>query len=205
MIAISRRGLVAVGAALAVPAVAVAQNTAAAAPIKALDDALLQIMRAGKTASFGERSRIAAPAIEAAFDLPQILKTSVGPRWASIPVPQQLELQEVFRRYTVASYVANFNGYSGEKLVILPQIRMVGGDEVVATQIVPPNDSPTRIDYVMRQTPAGWKAVDVLLDGSISRVAVQRSDFRSLLAKGGAEGLLASLRDKTASLESGSK
>ena len=34
----------------------------------------------------------------------------------------------------------------------------------------------------MRQVNAdAWKAVDVLLDGTISRVAVQRSDFRSLL------------------------
>jgi phospholipid transport system substrate-binding protein len=201
----SRRGLLLLAAVAAVPFAAVAQNTAAAAPIQALDDALLQIMRAGKTASFAERSRIAAPAIEAAFDLPQILKVSVGPRWSSIPLPQQLQLQEVFRRYTVASYVANFDGFSGEKFVILPQIRMVGSDQVVATQIVPPNDSPTRIDYVMRQTPSGWKAIDVLLDGSISRVAVQRSDFRSLLASGGAEALMASLRSKTASLESGSK
>ncbi len=34
----------------------------------------------------------------------------------------------------------------------------------------------------------GWRIVDVLLDGSISRVAVQRSDFRSLLGNGGAAG-----------------
>lgn len=210
MSGISRRWLLAqtaaaTAAAAAVPRTALAQNSAAMAPIQALDDALLQIMRAGKKAPFAERIRIAAPAIEAAFDLPQILKTSVGPRWSSIPIPQQIQLTEVFRRYTVASYVANFDGYSGEKFEILPQVRMVGGDEVVATRIVPVGNSPTKIDYVMRQTSAGWKAVDVLLDGSISRVAVQRSDFRSLLTGGGAEALIASLRTKTASLKSGSK
>ena len=41
--------------------------------------------------------------------------------------------------------------------------------------------TPTPLDYVMRQGEKGRRAVDVLLDGSISRVAVQRSDFRSLL------------------------
>ena len=63
----------------------------------------------------------------------------------------------------------------------------------------------TRIDYQMRQSPTGWHAVDVLLDGSISRVAVQRSDFRALLATGDPGPLIASLRSKIAGLESGGK
>ncbi len=46
----------------------------------------------------------------------------------------------------------------------------------------------------------------MLLDGSISRVAVQRSDFRTLLTGGDADALIASLRTKIADLsESGSK
>jgi phospholipid transport system substrate-binding protein len=36
----------------------------------------------------------------------------------------------------------------------------------------------------------------VLADGAISRVAVQRSDFRALLAKGGGQALVASLKQK---------
>ena len=55
----------------------------------------------------------------------------------------------------------------------------------------------------MEQTPSGWKVVDVLAAGSISRVAVQRSDFRHLLSNGGGDALLASLRRKTADLSGG--
>jgi len=189
--------------AVAFARVARAQLSAPAVPIKALDDALLQIMRAGTKAPFAERARIAAPAIEAAFDLPQILKTSVGARWTTLAIPQQLELTEVFRRYTVASYVANFDSYSGERFDIAQQIRVVGGDQVVTTHIVPTSGDPTRIDYVMRPGGGGWKGVDVLLDGTISQVAVRRSDFRALLDKGGAAALTASLRAKTAGLEAG--
>ena len=46
-------------------------------------------------------------------------------------------------------------------------------------------------------------AVDVLADGSISRVAVQRSDFRRLVARGGAQALIDSLNQKTADLSGG--
>jgi len=52
----------------------------------------------------------------------------------------------------------------------------------------------------MHETPQGWRAVDVLLNGTISQVAVQRSDFRALLTSGGPDALIASLRQKTASL-----
>ena len=48
----------------------------------------------------------------------------------------------------------------------------------------------------MRQVNGMWKAVDVLLDGTISRVAVQRSDFRNLLGAGDASALIASLERK---------
>ncbi len=109
----------------------------------------------------------------------------------------------MFRRFTVASYVANFDSFDGEKLELLPESRNVGADQVVASQIVPASGAPTRIDYVMRRTQAGWRAVDVLLNGSISRVAVQRSDFRSLLGSGDATPLIQSLQRKIADLSGG--
>jgi len=205
---ISRRRLLGVAAALTLAIgrrPAWAQNIPADAPIQALNDALLQIMHAGKKAAFGERARIAGPAIETAFDLPTILKVSVGPHWSALPMPQQIELTEVFRRYTVDSYVANFDGFSGEKFQILPETRNVGTDLVVETRIVSPGGDATRLDYVMRHGGSGWKAVDVLLDGSISRVAVQRSDFRALLGGGDATKLIASLRTKATALEAGGK
>ncbi len=85
------------------------------------------------------------------------------------------------------------------------QTRAAGADQVVSTQLVPARGEPTRLDYVMRQGPAGWQIVDVLVDGSISRVAVQRSDFRSLLAGGGANALITSLKAKAGRLASGQK
>lgn len=207
MIRIPRRQMLVLvpGLALAAAHAARAQAGDPAAPVRALNDALLQIMRAGKKTPFPDRARILAPVVESTFDLPQILKTSVGPRWSALPPPQQNELMDVFRRYTVASYVANFDGFSGEKFEILPQTRTVGSDKVVESQIVPAGDSPTRIDYEVRPTAGGWKVVDVLLDGSISRVAVQRSDFRSLLSSGNAAALIDSLRSKATALEAGGK
>ena len=76
---------------------------------------------------------------------------------------------------------------------------------MVQTRIIPRDGDASRLDYVMRRSGDTWKVVDILLDGSISRVAVQRSDFRGLLAAGDPAPLIASLRDKAARLATGAK
>jgi phospholipid transport system substrate-binding protein len=73
---------------------------------------------------------------------------------------------------------------------------------VVESEIVPKDGDPTRMDYVMRQGPAGWQAIDVLEEGTISQAAVQRSDFRSLLADG-PDKLISSLTAKVDKMSGG--
>jgi phospholipid transport system substrate-binding protein len=161
-------------------------------------------MKAGKQTSFQARYQMLAPAVEQAFDLPAVLAVSVGPRWSSLPADQQNRLLDAFRRYTVASYVANFDHYNGQTFGVSPNARTLGsGEVVVSSRITPTSGAATDLGYVMKQTPSGWKVVDVLADGSISRVAVQRSDFRSVLTRGGGDALLASLQRKTSDLSGG--
>jgi phospholipid transport system substrate-binding protein len=171
-------------------------------PVAQLNDALLAAMRAGRGTPFRQRYNSLAPVIDQTFDLPAILRTSIGLRWDQLPPDQQSALLQVFQQFTVASYAANFSSYDGQRFEILPERRTVGADQVVATRLVQKQDE-TRLDYVMHPGGGGWKAVDVLLDGSISRVAVQRSDFRSLLARGSAEPLIRSLQSKVTQLSGG--
>ncbi len=177
---------------------------AAIAPIHALDQALLGIMRLGNAAPFQKRFDMLAPAIDLAFDLPRILRVSVGSGWSGLSAAQQADLLAAFRRYTVASYVDNFDAFDGQRFEEQPTTKVLpGGDQVVLTRIVASSGSSHQLDYVMRKTGEAWKVVDVLADGSISRVAVQRSDFRRLLEQGGAPALMASLQRKTRDLSRG--
>jgi phospholipid transport system substrate-binding protein len=173
------------------------------APIRALNDALIRVMRAGKSTPFRARFHMLAPTIDRAFDLAGILLVSVGPRWAGIDAAQQTALRGVFRLFTVASYVDNFDSYADEQFEVAPDLRTIGDDQVVSTTLVSTSDDPIRIDYVMRREGVAWKVVDVMLDGTISRVAVQRSDFRGVLTEGGAPALIASLERKVADLSGG--
>jgi phospholipid transport system substrate-binding protein len=180
-----------------------AQSVAQAAiqQINDLNTALQTAMRSGW--SFQQRFDRLAPVIDRVFDLNTILQVSVGLRWSTLDEAARRTLFTVFRAFTVASYTANFDKDNGERFEVLPQTRASGADLIVQSRLIASNGGPIRIDYVMRATPTVWRIVDVLLDGSISRVAVQRSDFRTLLASGDPAQLIASLRRKVAELSGG--
>jgi phospholipid transport system substrate-binding protein len=178
-------------------------EAAVMAPVQQLIDGLLQAMKAGPATPFTQRFDMLAPVIDQTFDLSVVLRESVGAFWAALPSDQQTMLTEAFRRYTIATYVNSFNGYDGQKFIITPNTRSVGNEQVVQTRIIPKSGDSHELDYVMREAGSGWRAVDVLAEGSISRVAVQRSDFRRLLTRGGPQALMKSLRAKSADLSDG--
>lgn len=186
----------------ALAAVPLAAATTPAGPVETLDTGLARI-ESMAAQPFPARYAALAPAVDQAFALPQILQTIVGLGWGSVPAEQKTRLAAAFRAYTIANYVANFNSNSGDTFRTLPGTRQVGADTVVSSEIVPKSGAPTRIDYVVRQGGAGWQIVDVLPEGTISQVAVQRSDFRSLMSPGDASRLIAKLQEKVGALSGG--
>ncbi len=157
-----------------------AGDASATGPVERLDNALLAAMKAGESTPFDDRYHALAPVIERVFDLDAVLAASIGLSWPTLPADQKAALATAFRRYTVSSYATSFNSYNGQSFQVSPTVRALGNGEVVVNSRLRRADgSSLALDYVMRSGPAGWQAVDVLTDGSISRVAVQRSDFRA--------------------------
>ena len=150
-------------------------------------------MKAGKAAGVQGRSRILVPAVARAFDIPTMIKFAVGPGWSNIPAGQQQALAEAFQRLTIASYAHNFDGYSGERFEVDPNVVTRGPDKVVQSKIISAGSAPVVISYRMRQSGGAWKIIDVFYNGSISQLTTRRADFSATLAHGGAPALIAHL------------
>jgi len=192
--------LIAAAIIVASPAHAAAAEDASA-PIRAFNTALLAIMRAGKATPFAQRFDALAPVADRAFNMEALLQGVIGPSWASQPDADKDALRREFRIFSIASWVANFDNFAGEEFSLAPAPRALpDGALVVETRFGPPGGKPTTLSYVMRQGAGPWQAVDVLAEGTISRVAVLRSDFRRVLASGGAAALVKQLREKNAAL-----
>ena len=162
-------------------------------PIEALDAALVASMKSAKTESAPRRYRELDPAVTRAYDFATMVRFAVGPSWASFTPAQKQALTEAFERLTVASYVHELTGWSGERFEVDPDVVTRGPDKVVTTHLISPGQAPVPIAYRMRETGGAWKIIDVFFNGSISQLTTRRSDFASIVAGGGAPALLAHL------------
>jgi phospholipid transport system substrate-binding protein len=180
-------------------------DTPEAAPVLALNSALIATMKAASAGdSFAARVAALDPVVKQSFNLPVVEQNSVGFLWSTIPAAQQATLSTVFEQFTVASYVSQFKSYGGTQIQLLPAEKSLGDKKIVETQIVPGGGgSPTEIDYVVANGDNGWQITDVLLNGTISQVAVHSSDFSSLVTSGDASKLITALQSKVSMLSGG--
>ena len=111
---------------------------------------------------------------------------------------QQAAAQEAFTRFIVADYAAQIKDYSGESFVVDPQTtpETRGGSEIVKTKLVQPGGRVVNINYLVR----GGRVIDVYLNGTISDLATRRDEFASIIAAGGADGLVKRLNERTQTL-----
>jgi phospholipid transport system substrate-binding protein len=176
-----------------------------AAPVAALDAGLIGVMKAGSAnTGFQARYDMLDPVVKQVMNLPVITQNSVGFLWSTLPAAQQAQLLTAFEQFTVASYVSEFASDGGTQIKLLPAEKSVGARKIVETEIDPADGgASTRIDYVMAEGDQGWQVTDVLLDGTVSQVAVHSSDFSALVSAGDASQLIAALKTKVAALENG--
>jgi phospholipid transport system substrate-binding protein len=157
--------------------------------------ALLTTMKDGRTLGQSGRYARLAPVVDRVFDVPSMTRLAVGSSWATLPPAQQQRLTEAFRHYIAATYADRFDSYSGEQLQVTGE-RPYNADIIVETKIVKSNGETTTLNYLMRQNQGSSQISDVYLDGSISQVAVQRSEFNSVLRREGVDGLVMALNRK---------
>jgi phospholipid transport system substrate-binding protein len=170
----------------------------AAAHIQTYYQELMPTIQQAGRLSVRERDKRFAPAITTFFDLATMTRLAVGPPWKSFSPAQQAAAQDAFTRFMIAEYASQINDYSGESFVVDPQTSPVsrGGGEIVKTKLLQPGGRTVNINYLVR----GGRVIDVYLNGTISDLATRRDEFASIIASGGADGLIKRLQDRTQSL-----
>ncbi len=199
-----RRGAVLVGSLL------VAWLICAAAPLRAaplepdvmisqFNDGLISAMKQSGKLGFRRRYNTLVGVVDATFDIALMTRMAVGPGWDTLPEDQQHRIGDGFRRFITAMFAERFDDYSGEKFEVGTK-RTMGTGTLVANQMVTPSGERIQLNYLMHETPQGWRVVDVYLNGTISELAVHRSEFTAILKRSGAEGLIMALERKTQDL-----
>ena len=168
------------------------------AKIEAYYQQLMPTIQQAARLSVVERDRRFTPVFTAVFDIPTMTRLAVGPSWRDFSAQQQAAVRDAFAHFIVADYASQIKDYSGERFVVDPQTtpEARGGGEIVKTTLLQSNGRTVSINYLVR----GGRVVDIYLNGTISDLALRRDEFASIIASGGAEGLIRKLQERTANL-----
>ena len=131
----------------------------------------------------------------AAFDLPTIARFVLGRYWRRATTEERREFESLLEDYIVTTYAAQLGRYRGETLAVGAAR---GEDDIlVASEIIPHEGPPVRVDWRVRGGSGSYKIIDVVVEG-ISMVITQRSAFASVIQRSGGRvaGLLSELRKK---------
>jgi phospholipid transport system substrate-binding protein len=119
------------------------------------------------------------------FDMESIGRFTLGRYWNVATPAQQTEYQALFRKMIVNVYAERFGDYKGQKFEVRSS-RPVGNDDVLVSSFIVPTDGSdnVQVDWRVRNRGGALKIVDVLVAG-VSMTVTQRSDFSSVIQRGG--------------------
>jgi len=174
----------------------------AEAVIGAFNERLLDAMKAGPKLGFKARVDKLRPAVVATYDMAAMTRATLGVVATKLSPDEANRLAEAYTRFSVATYAAQFDAWNGEQFEVDPARASTQGAVVVPTRIVPKDGEPIAIDYLLREEQGRWRVVDVFFQGTVSQVAMRRSEFLSIYRAKGLDGLIETL-DAQAAAQAG--
>jgi len=174
-----------------------ASSDAAKHVVDELNQGLLGIMRHGKELGFEGRRDQIRPVIEAHYDFPFMAEKSVGSAWQQLGESERAQLTDALARLAIATYAARFASHDGERFETLGVDDGGFATLVVHSRIVEKTGQTTALDYRMRQAADGqWRIIDVLLNGTVSELALRRADWTAVIKRDGFAALMKALEQK---------
>ncbi len=163
--------------------------------VKATTDKGLKFL-ADANASKAQKTADFRKLLDQSFDLETIGRFALGRYWNTATEAQKKEYLGLFRKMVVDVYSNRFEEYKGQKVEVR-SFRSIGNqDTLVSSFLVPPNGGEeVQVDWRVRNKGGSYKIVDVLVAG-VSMSVTQRSEFSSVIQRGGGnvDALIAQLK-----------
>jgi len=175
---------------------------AAVAAVERLHDALIQVMKDAKGLGYQGRFTRIVDVIPHTYDIGFMARLTVGRRqWKKLSEADQARWLEIFQRLMAANYAGRFTDYDGHRFETLGDEPAGSGTRLVRTQLVIPGDEDVQLNYRMREEDGEWRIIDVFLNGTVSEVALRRSEYAAVLKRDGVDELFSVVEQKIEELK----
>jgi len=173
--------------------------------VDALHENLINVMKDAETLGYDGRFDRLEPVIGELFDIPFMAEKSIGRHWKTIDEESRSRLLTTFGRFTVANYAGRFTGYSGQFFETIKEQESRHGTVLVYSRLISDNGNETiQLNYRLRSDKDhGWRIIDVLLNGTVSELALRRAEYSSLIQNEGFAALMSALNERINDLANG--
>ncbi|MFP6759588.1 MAG: ABC transporter substrate-binding protein [Alphaproteobacteria bacterium] len=160
----------------------------ASAFVKSLVDAAILVLKI-PVEEQARRERALRDLLIENFDLPLITRLVVGRYWRKANDAQKEAFMMVFEQHIVQVYTSQLGVYSDQRFEMRNVNARTDKDTIVGTEIMRQSDPPLRLDWLVRETNGSYKIIDIAAEG-VSMMTTKRSEFSSVIAREGIDGLI---------------
>ncbi|PTU33056.1 ABC transporter substrate-binding protein [Stenotrophobium rhamnosiphilum] len=160
---------------------------------------LLDNMKHGASYSCKDRGQRLNPAVDNTFDMPFLAQHVLRRQWRTLSTAQQNEFTATLRDMVISTYAAQFTKFNGEKFTTL-DTQDNGKMRAVRAALNLPSDDSVHFEYILRETPAGWRTINVIAEG-VSDLALRSAQYDKIFKDQGFDGLIKQIKEQTAKLK----
>lgn len=135
----------------------------------------------------------------ASVDTKWIARFTMGKYWRDATQQQKDRCVKAYQKFLLGNYVPKFNKYTNQeiKIVKVESENESKNEYLVETQILSKDSATINVDYKIHKSENGkWMIYDMVAEG-VSLISTQRSDFASVLSRGGVDELIKMLKERS--------
>jgi phospholipid transport system substrate-binding protein len=169
--------------------------------VEKLHATLLEIMKSADALGYTGRYDLVNPVVDETFDLRFMAAKSVGRHWKKLSPEDQDRWFQLFGKNIAANYAGQFTGFTGETFETVGEEPALRDTRVVRTRLTRPSEEDVQLNYRLREVDGEWRIIDIYLNGTVSELALRRSEYSSVLKREGFESLMNTIDAKCQALE----
>lgn len=171
--------------------------------VNGLHETFVDVLRHAEELRYAGRYERLAPAVGEAFDFEYMARLAIGREWKGLTAEQQARWVKAFGNFTVSNYAARLDHYSGQKFELLGTEDGAAGTIVARTRVIDPAGENVDLSYRLRKTESGCRVIDIYAKGTVSEIALRRSEYATILKRDGFDALVSNLDEKVRDLAAG--
>jgi phospholipid transport system substrate-binding protein len=168
-------------------------ESSTAGPIASVDQlhgSFLDVMKRADELGHEGRSRVLDPVIQEVFDLEFMALRVLGSGYSKLSPEDRARWTQCFGKYMLFNFARRFDGWSGQSFASDSKEPAPRDTVIVRARLVRPKEDDIRLDYRLRETSQGWQIVDIYSNGTVSELALRRSEFASIFRRDGLARLI---------------